>query len=135
MLNTHEYTRLMDEAVEAAVKGKRFPDKIKGHCPHCGEELSLMGHHLPGSDWDDDLCRSIVSSYGDTLQSIYKNKDLFTEGPNLAVIDNLLKKEPWYRFFSTIFFIKRDPEHPLRIAQLRKYSAKMHKSLELLKDD
>ena len=118
----------MDQAVENATKrGKRFPETIKGHCPHCGEELTDFGKHLPGSEWDDDLCQSIVGSYADTLQIIHDSKDLFKRGPNLAEIDVLLRREPWFRALSAIFFIKRNPEHKKRIARPREYSAKMHK--------
>ena len=129
MLNQHEYTRLMDQAVEDATKrGKRFPDKIKGYCPHCGEELTGFGKHLPGSEWDDDLCQSIVGPYADTLQIIHDSKDLFKRGPDLAEIDALLRWEPWFKVISALFFIKRDPDHPRRIARLKEYSAKMHEA-------
>lgn len=78
MLNQHEYTSLMDEAVrDATFLGKRFPRKVGKYCSHCGEILSLFGRHTKDSKWDDALCWSIIDPYADTLQMIYENPDPF----------------------------------------------------------
>ncbi len=72
------YTVALDRAqFNAEHHGVRFPHKVLGCCSHCGEPLTPSGHHRPKSNWEDGLCRSIISSYGDTLQFMYENRNYF----------------------------------------------------------